>query len=41
MWIPPSITLTAEMDRQFKESREHMDTKFAEVLKAIKEHSHG
>ena len=34
-------TLTAEMDRQFKESREHMDTKFAEVLKAIKEHSHG
>ena len=34
-------TLTAEMDRQFKESREHMGTKFAEVLKAIKEHSHG
>ena len=34
-------TLTVEMDRQFKESREHMDAKFAEVLKAIKEHSHG
>ena len=34
-------TLTAEMDSQFKEFRKHMDTKFAEVLKAIKEHSHG
>ena len=29
-------TLTAEVDRQFREFREHMDTKFAEVLKAIK-----
>ena len=34
-------TLTEEMDSQFKEFRKHMDTKFAEVLKAIKEHSHG
>ena len=34
-------TLTKEMDCQFKELRKDMNERFDEVLKAIKEHSHG
>ena len=34
-------TLTEEMDQRFKALNTKLDTKFAEVLKAIKEHSHG
>ena len=34
-------TLTEEMDQQFKTLNTKLDTKFTEVLKAIKGHSHG
>ncbi len=34
-------TLTEEMDRQFKKVSTKLDTKFAEVLTAIREHKHG
>ena len=34
-------TLTEEMDRQFRELSTKLDTKFAEVLTAIREHQHG
>jgi hypothetical protein len=34
-------TLTEEMDRQFKELSTKLDTKFTEVLTAIREHQHG
>ena len=34
-------TLTKEMDQQFKALNEKLDTKFVEVLTAIREHSHG
>jgi hypothetical protein len=33
-------TLTTEMDRQFKQERQHMDRRFDEILQAIKEHQH-
>ena len=34
-------TLTAEMDQRFKALNTKLDTKFDEVLTAIREHSHG
>ncbi len=34
-------TLTEEMDQRFKALNTKLDTKFAEVLTAIREHQHG